>query len=96
MNKRCVVLMLMLVCIIQCQGLVQYAPVAVGVIGYCNMNPHSCVRTMVNAADNVNRAIDWAEERQKRQVEQERTYKENLQKNERVQKDLMRLRTKHW
>jgi hypothetical protein len=97
MDKRYVVLFLLVLgLLVQCQGFVQYAPAAAGVIGYCSMNPHSCVRTMVNTVDNVNKAVDWAEERHKRQVEQERTYKENLQKHERIQTDLMRLRTKHW
>jgi hypothetical protein len=94
MKNHHVVFMLMLIYSIQCRGLIQYAPVAAGVIGYCNMNPHSCVRTMVNAADNANKAMDWAEERNKRQVEQERSYKENIQKYERIQKDLMRMKYK--
>ena len=80
MNQRNVVLLLVLVsiCCISCQGFVQYIPPAIaGVMGYCNMNPHNCVRSGVSAMNNANMAIDWMEERHKQQAQQEQTSKYN-------------------
>ena len=94
MNQRNVVLLWVWVsiCCISCQGFVQYIPPSIaGVMGYCTMNPHNCVRSGVSAINNANMAIDWMEERHKQQVQQDERHKQQAQQEQTSKYDRIRI-----
>lgn len=55
-----------------------YIPLAMSLTSYCNMNPHSCVRGIVNAYEHIKNTADSFEDRRRR-VQQEEAQTRALQ-----------------
>jgi hypothetical protein len=51
-----------------CFGYIQYIPPVMGVVNWCNLNPHNCVRTITNGWQNILDTIDHKAEAIRKQA----------------------------
>ena len=87
--RAIVVFVLLLLCLSTTHSApaIPYIPVAISAASYCNMNPHACVRLMVNTYEHAIRISDEFAERQRQVREEQEKYRAMQEKYNQFKKE---------